>query len=272
MAGNEMAVSCVSDLHLEWDDCALPGGGLLLVAGDLLVGGELQPGRTHKEAIRNRDRYKRFVTEEFRKYWKVLVVLGNHDFWGLYFDEAPEVIREFLFKHAPNVTLLDNEFIELDGVRFIGSTLWASYGHGTANHYFLQKNMKDFDRIKKHGGRLLVGDIYEAHQKAVAFLKQALETDKPCVVMTHHAPSYLGIKRTHYPDGNWDDAYASNQHELILKSKLWIHGHSHYRYRTTVGETKLAANPRGYYGQERMSMGFDPCELDFDLAKFEFAS
>jgi len=266
-------VSVCSDLHLEMGDCTLPGGDLLLVAGDLLKGGELQPERVDKEARRNRECYKRFAAAEFRKYWKVLVILGNHDFWGLYFDEAPKVIREFLFKHAPNTALLDNEFIELDGVRFIGSTLWATYGYGTANHYFLQKGMKDFARIKKHGSRFLVGDVYEAHQKAIAFLKEALRTDKPCIVMTHHAPSYLAIKRKYYPNGQWDDAYASNQAPLILANpqiKGWFSGHSHYRYRANIGETKVAANPRGYYGHERESMSFDASELDWCLETFEF--
>ena len=263
-----------SDLHIEWDDLYnLPGGDILLVAGDLLIGGELNPERTDGEARRNRERYTRFVAEEFRKYWRVLVVLGNHDYWGCYLGEAPVIIRAFLAKYAPNAVLLDDEFTEIDGVRFIGSTLWATYGCGTANHYLLQKGMKDFARIKKHGARFLVGDLNAAHQRSVAFLQQALLTDKPCVVITHHAPTYLAINRKRFPDGNWDDAYASNQHELILNSpqvKVWLHGHVHYRYRKQIGETRIVANPRGYYGEERMSLGFDSTECDFRLDNFEF--
>ena len=266
-------VSGLSDLHLEWDDLYnLPGGDILLVAGDLLIGGELNPERTDGEARRNRDRYTRFIAEEFRKYWRVLVVLGNHDYWGCYINEAPGIIRAFLARYAPNATLLHNDFVELDGVRFVGSTLWATYGQGTANHYLLQKGMKDFARIKKHGDRFLVGDIYKEHQAAISFLHRALSTDKPCVVMTHHAPSYIAINRKRFPYGNWDDAYASNQHNLILdaKPRLWLHGHVHSRYRAAVGDTKIVANPRGYYGEERMSLGFDPTEADFRLNDFEF--
>jgi hypothetical protein len=72
-----------------------------------------------------------------------------------------------------------------------------------------------------------------------------------------------------------DDAYASNQAPLILSNpqiRGWYHGHSHYRYRTKIGETKVAANPRGYYGYERASVSFDARELDFDLQTFEFVS
>jgi Icc-related predicted phosphoesterase len=38
---------------------------------------------------------------------------------------------------------------------------------------------------------------------------------------------------------------------------LWIHGHVHESFEYTIGQTKVACNPRGYvrYGE---NAGFDP--------------
>lgn len=251
-------VSVCSDLHLNWGDCILPGGDILLIAGDL----------TEKPL----ESYVRFFDEELRKYCLVLVVLGNHDLWGMYLNEAPQVWRDFLARHAPNAILLGNEWVEIDGVRFIGSALWATYGYGTANHYLIQKEMNDFRRIKKHGQRFLVGHLNELHLAAKTFLVEAVKTDDPCVLMTHHAPTYLALNRKRFPDSRFDDAYCANLHEFILDNpqiRMAFHGHSHYRYRNRIGETKVAANPRGYHGTPE-ALGFNPCELDWDLLTFEF--
>jgi Icc-related predicted phosphoesterase len=268
-------VSAISDLHLEFMDATLPGGDILLVCGDTLLWDMFRLERTDREALRYRPIFERFLAEELRKYWKALIVLGNHDFFGGYLESTPQLARETLAKYAPNAVLLHNEFTEIDGTRFIGTPLWATYGYGTANHYLLQKGMKDFTRISRHGDRLLVRDIFVEHTNAVTFMKQALQTDKPCVVMTHHAPTYLAINRQRFPDGKWDDAYASNQHELIMDTpnvRMWFHGHIHDRYRTQIGEARLAANPRGYSGHELMAGDFDPLACDFDLATLEFMS
>jgi hypothetical protein len=179
---------------------------------------------------------------------------------------------------------MDNEYVEIDGVRFIASTLWATYGYGTASQMAIQDGMNDFRLIRVpdeedpsgfRTRKLRVEDANRLHQEALAFINEAVQTEMPCIVMTHHAPTYLACNRKRFPNGDMDDAYASNQTELILANpqiKCWFSGHSHYRYRANIGGTKVAANPRGYYGHERESMSFDASECDFRLETFEFVS
>ena len=275
-------VSVASDLHLEMGDCTLPGGDILLLCGDTFVASRLQQFRNDADSRAQKKRYRRFCREELKKYDTVIAISGNHEFYGGVVPGEGALIKDLFSEFSKNARYLYNEAIEIDGVRFIASTLWATHGCGTANHMLIQDGMNDFKLIHIcdeddpsgfHTRKFTVEDANRLHQEAIAFLKEAVQTELPCVLMTHHAPTYLACNRKRFPNGDMDDAYASNQTEFILANpqiRMVFHGHSHYRYRTKIGETKVAANPRGYYGYERESMSFDASECDFYLSTFEF--
>ena len=277
-----VVVSVASDLHLEFGDIVLPGGDILLLCGDTFVANRLEEAKNDADRRAQKKRYRKFCAEELRKYWKVLAIAGNHEFYHGVIPDELELIRDLFSEYAPNATLLDNEHVEIEGVRFIGSTLWATHGCGTGNHLLIQQGMNDFrcihvrDEEDPSGFRtrkFTVNDANRLHQEAVEFLKEAVKTELPCVIMTHHAPSYLVANRKRYPNQDMDDAYYSNQHALIEDNpgiKCWVFGHNHYRCRRKLGETWLVSNPRGYYGHERMSLAFDSTEADFRLKTFEF--
>ena len=276
-------VTVVSDLHLEFEGCQLPGGDLLWLLGDTLVADYLREVRNDSDARSQKKRYRKFA-QELAKYAEVYLIMGNHEPYHGVLTDTGELIRDFLSEFAPNTRYLENETVEIDGVRFIASTLWATYGYGTSNHMAIQSGMNDFKLIHvpcesdKSGfktRKFRVEDANRLHQEALAFINEAVQTEFSCVLMTHHAPTYLACNRKRFPNGDMDDAYASNQAPLILANpqiKCWFSGHSHYRYRHKIGETVVAANPRGYYSYERELRFFDPCELDFKLEDFEFVS
>ena len=255
-----------------------------MLCGDTFVASRLAEFRNDADSRAQKKRYRRFCREELKKYERVLAIAGNHEFYGGVMPDDSELVTDLFSEFAPNASFLDNAGIEIDGVRFIASTLWATYGHGTANHMLIQDSMNDFQLIhvpceSDESGfktrKFCVADANRLHQEAIAFLKEAVQTELPRVVFTHHAPTYFACNRKRFPNGDMDDAYASNQSEFILSNpgiKCWFSGHSHYRYRTKIGETKVAANPRGYYGYERESMSFDARELDWCLETFEFVS
>lgn len=275
-------VSVVSDIHLEFGQCELPGGDILLLCGDTFVADYLREARSDADARSQKKRYREFCAKELSKYWRVLAIGGNHEHYHGVLTDTSELVGDLFSEFAPNATWLDDQLVEIDGVRFIGSTLWATYGYGTANQLPIQDGLNDFrliwvpdegDSTGFATRKFTVEDANRLHQEALVFLKEAVNTEMPCVVFTHHAPTYLACNRKRFPNGDMDDAYASNQSELILNHpniKCFFSGHSHYRFRTKIGETKVASNPRGYYGHERASLGFDSRECDFSLETFEF--
>lgn len=277
-------VSVLSDAHLEFSPLELPGGDILLLCGDTLVAKHLQEGEFSTE---RRERYEQFCAKQLSKYSKVLAIGGNHEPYGARcVEDVPGLYNALFAEFAPHAQFLDNECVEIEGVRFIGSTLWAPCGYGTPNQLVIQDGLNDFALIRTrrphealtlYDGtrRFLPEDAYHLHQEAKAFLEEAVKTDLPCVIMTHHAPTFLAKNSKRYPDQELDEAYMCNLHPFIEANpnlRAFFSGHTHYRYRHKIGETKLAANPRGYYPHERMSHGFDVRELDFDLNKMEFIS
>lgn len=278
-------VSICSDIHLEFGDITLPGGDILLLAGDTLVASSLREVASDAASRAQKKRYIRFCKEELSKYQRVLAIGGNHEHYGHPLEDTPELVKDLFSEFAPNATYLDNEFVEIEGVRFIGSTLWAASGYGTGNHMTIQGGLNDYTRIRTRGlddqialnesghRRFYVADANRLHQEALGFLKEAVATDKPCVVMTHHAPTYLAINRKRFPEMDLDEAYASNQHAFIEANpqiKVWAFGHIHSRQRVQIGETRLVSNSRGYFGLDRSVKDFDATEADFDLKTFNF--
>src|SRR5688572_22842752 len=120
-----MRTSIVSDLHLEMcDPCHLPGGDILLLAGDNFGAAVLHPRKNDADSRSARRRQIAFAKHQLSKYQIGYAVLGNHEHYGHLFEETAAVIREFFAEHAPHIHLLDNGLAELDGVAILGCTLW----------------------------------------------------------------------------------------------------------------------------------------------------
>jgi len=280
-------VSIVSDLHLEFGDITLPGGDILLMCGDTLTAAHLEPNKTDEGSRKARKRFIRFAKEEMPKYDRVIEIAGNHTFYHTSIERAFEVERAFWAEHAPNVTFLENESIMIDGVCFIGTTLWSTCGVGRPmDELRIGGGLNDFrlirtDRPLPEGyirnldpwpRRFTVHDANALHQEAIAYLEKTLaftrEQGIPVVVVGHHAPSFRSkIEGGRSYDNGMDEAYYSHQDALIKDNPhiyAWLHGHSHDSCSYKIGATRVISNQRGYKG-ERSDLRFNPTAADFEL-------
>jgi hypothetical protein len=222
---------------------------------------------------------EQFAKEELIKYENVLHISGNHEFYHGVIEDVPDILRNWFAANAPNTRHLSNESIVIDGVLYIATTLWATYGYNSPNEYFIQRGMNDCrliatrrPRIERDGSlgkyqqatrTMYPYDFNALHEEALDFLKQALETasdlsDKKCVVLSHHTPSYQSGTRGFNSD--LDAAYCSKLDEFILdrpQIEYWLHGHTHIPVNYSIGTTKVISNPRGYPG-EMPHVHFDP--------------
>ena len=67
-----MKINLVSDMHLNFQDIEMPGGDVLIMAGDIMEAGHLRKADNAKENVFLADRYRRFIKEELVKYRKVV--------------------------------------------------------------------------------------------------------------------------------------------------------------------------------------------------------
>ena len=115
-----MKINLASDLHLEFAPMTLPGGDVLILAGDIAEAKRILHDyhSTRVEPYTPGElRYYDFFEYECAKYNRVFYVMGNHEHYHGRFDQTYDNLKGVL---PANVTLLENEVVEHNGVMFMG--------------------------------------------------------------------------------------------------------------------------------------------------------
>lgn len=133
-----MKIQITSDLHTEFRPVDVPAvAEVIVAAGDLGAGEHALP----------------LIDEWLAAGSQVVMVLGNHEFYG---REYTEVIHQWqrCADQRPRLHLLDRGVLVLDGVRFLGATLWTDFDRSRARALRIgEQYMNDFRIIRYHGGR-----------------------------------------------------------------------------------------------------------------------
>ncbi|HTT11296.1 MAG TPA: metallophosphoesterase [Burkholderiaceae bacterium] len=183
----------------------------------------------------------------------VIYVAGNHEFYG---GELHGTLADLRTRCAgSNVHFLERDALTIDGVRFLGTTLWSDfllYGEGSLRGRAIAEALRlvaDFKRISL-GARLFTpDDCARLYEEASRWLDRTLDQPfaGPTVVVTHFAPSPKSIHARF--EGSLLNPCFVSQAERLMGServKLWIHGHTHDSFDYTVRGTRVVCNPRGY--------------------------
>jgi Icc-related predicted phosphoesterase len=268
-----MKIQLASDLHLEFEDVIIKndtGADVLILSGDILVADDLrnQPADLSLADIPNEGygrarralRYRDFFLRVSFQYKHVIYVMGNHEHYHGKFDKSADIIREALgYLNIHNVHLLDRDTKLIDGVHFIGGTMWTDCNKGDPmTLYHLEQCMTDFRVIRIAGEnfkKFLPNRTVMEFTKTRDYFKTVIENlpqDATVVVCSHHAPSHLSIHDMYKHDKLMNGGYSSDLSEFILdrpKIKAWTHGHMHNNFDYLVGDTRVMCNPKGYPGE-----------------------
>lgn len=239
-----MKLRILSDLHTEicpYEVESLPTDSdtVLILAGDCGL---------YKHA-----EYANFVQGLADRFRIILLVAGNHEWYS---GRMPTEQKKFETRvDRPNVWILQNSTAEIDGVLFIGGTLWTSFQNGNPLIMMDSENsMNDYKKIRvsKNGYRKLRAlDVLDEHMTTRNFIFDTLEAERDnfdtVVVVTHHAPSYQSISPAFKGD-SLNAAYVNNYDYWVENARpsLWFHGHVHSSHDYMIGETRVICNPRGY--------------------------
>lgn len=236
-----------SDLHLDVEGTFR----LTPLEGDkdtvLILAGDLHP-------IVHLDDYEDFWRDTSKQFKEVLVVLGNHEYWGGDLISGYSIMESWLMRKFTNVYLLDNTPMRYPDCYVYGTTLWTDYNKNCPIAlYEIAKGLRDFLNINNGGGPAYPEDFYNKHlHSRVGIRKFLYYADKPTVVVTHHAPSFLSISKQ-FEGSQLNHAFASDLSDFILTTKpnTWVHGHTHEHKEYTLGDTRVICNPRGYQPYEK---------------------
>lgn len=263
-----MKLRVMSDLHLEFHD------------GKWMQEFDIPPMDDDKDTVLvipgDIHNYKQLskVYERFAPQFKAIVgCFGNHEYWkGSIVNAVSKVQNQIT--HLDNVHLLDQTVCEIDGVVFVGATLWADFNN--CDHlamYFAGLEIRDYKKIRDgsptapHLRRLrpvVTANLHNQHRQFI-FQEVAIAKalDKTVVVVTHHLPTEMCLHdkfKQRFTGQVWrNGAYASELFEDIADHKpdLWIHGHTHESVDIMVADTRIVCNPRGYVNESAEDLNED---------------
>ena len=189
-----------------------------------------------------------------KRFKAIIYVPGNHEY---YKRDKLGCSGAFLVKH--NVYVLDDDSVIIDGIMFIGSTLWSDIQE--MQKCIVSQSLVDFQRIRLGESsdfrKLTVNDCIRMHNLAKLFINKELSNSyMNKVVITHYAPSWKSSTPNRV-SSNIGSAYYSDCESLVTKCDLWIHGHTHDCVDYNIGNARVVANCRGYhtyYGDECIAM------------------
>ncbi|PSK90361.1 metallophosphoesterase [Taibaiella chishuiensis] len=236
-----MKIQIISDLHQEFGITLLDfrNADLVIFAGDVNLG--TKGIAWIKEQIPDKP---------------VIYVLGNHEYYkGTYPKALHQVIAA---AEGSNIIVLENNSVELEGIRFHGATLWtdfALFGDSRSYGIICQEQMNDYKRIRRYPSysKLRSIDTFNIHHASRAWLERSLAESgaRQNIVITHHAPSIRSLPEQ-YRNDTLSAAYASDLESLIRQYQpaYWIHGHIHTPSRYTIAGTEIICNPHGYIDEK----------------------
>lgn len=207
-----MKIQVTSDIHTEFQ--ADHGRSCMRTiamseADTLVIAGDLSSGKGIEKAL------DFFVS----KYNHVVYVTGNHEYYGSDRDSIHDMLQKLSDKHS-NLHWLNNKVVELDGKRFVGTTLWypdlpdaRKYKHWLTDFKTI-KNLEDW--------------IWTAFEESTLFLKNNLRDGD--IVVTHHMPFEDSISKR-YKGEISNCFFLGDVTETLLRINespaYWIHGHTH---------------------------------------------
>lgn len=256
-----MKLLILSDLHLEFGAFALPDVEFdaAVLAGDVAV-----------PAVKAVHWARRTANVGVTR--PIIFVPGNHEFYADVLSSGLANLQ--MASQGTNVHALICSEVVLDGVRFLGCTLWTDFALRIDTKDGAQSDvarsmsessrvLTDYRAIRVHEDRAPSGvrgsegpskrlltpeDTLTMHKAHRAWLAEKLGEPfaGPTVVVTHHAPHRNSLAQIYATD--WvSGAFVSELPEAFFEVPvLWVHGHTHTSFDYRVGDCRVVCNPRGY--------------------------
>lgn len=244
-----MKILILSDLHLEFASFTPPSEkvDVVILAGDIWK--------------------KDLGIYWARETWpntEIIYVAGNHEFYGGERNAVLSLLRSAA--EDKGVHFLDNDEVVINGVRFLGATLWTDFLlFGLTRQETCMDagihGLNDFSQINEGVSLFTPGDAVRLCNTSIRWLKSKLfdsSYEGKTVVITHHLPSMLSVAER-YKNDILSACFASNLDRLFGHSELWIHGHTHDSFDYTANGTSVICNPRGYvFRAKQENLKFNP--------------
>jgi len=252
-----MRIQYASDLHpIQRREFVYPKceADILILAGDCLSKSEFD---------------MLYIQKCLTMFHILIYVPGNHDFYtsGLTHYDIDSRLSD-MFSDVQNAIYLDNSYCEINGVRFLGSCLWAS------TQDVETKYINDFKHIYETPGHLITEyDIDRLHSESCEFFDSNITKNSICI--THFPPIRDGASHPDYEihchifkdnlknkkclrKKKTFNYYTNDINCTSVKPNYWIYGHTHFSNSQIINGCAYLSNQLGYKGE---CTGYSNCAL-----------
>jgi predicted phosphodiesterase len=245
-----MKIRLLSDLHTEFrlpykthEMSEYRGEDVLVLAGDIASG-----------STNTMDVIRHFLDCGFPE---IVYVPGNHEYYGTGFDEFNAKMENKCFAYD-NVHFLNPGAVTIKGVRFVGGTLWTNFADNPFSQSAAKRGINDFRVIRDFD----VNRCAKTYYQHLGYIQDQYEQrgNNKVVVVTHFLPARECIAPRFRGPDLINDYFANNLGEYIstMSDTTWLFGHTHDATDIVLGDTRVVANPHGYYTAVNDGVGFDP--------------
>ncbi|MDO8272040.1 MAG: metallophosphoesterase [Gammaproteobacteria bacterium] len=261
MKNPKISIAYASDLHLPPTRTqrrirALnfpPESDVIVLAGDIAVG--MQAADVA------------FDLAEWYPETHIVWIAGNHEFYGNSIDDQIDLYRK-ICTHQDRIHFLENDSVELFGIKFLGCTLWTDFsilGDSELAMEQAEQLISDFRFIRTRAGspispKFVSNKFQESHR----FLDEQLAACDPqrTIVVTHFPPGMATANPNFMVSPL--TAYFNANAEFLINSyqpALWIYGHNHFSNDLEFGRTRIVSNQLGYPSEDGRIPRYDPSRL-----------
>ena len=252
--GMHMSSTCkvhiASDLHTEhwsYDKSNWPEADVYVLAGDI--------------ATKNKE------LPEIETDKPVLLLSGNHEYYGHIWNERDAEVEKWLKKHRPNWHYMSPRkvFIHKETYTwFICTPLWSDCHHDSMAqwqyHAFLQRSISDFTKIRVREDdkelRFLhpmdyVLEYSKNREWVITQITNArLGGARKIIVVTHFSPG-RAFNNDFFKSDKLQPYFCARMEDVIvgMEPDYWFYGHTHASHDSVMGKTRVISNPRGYPGK-----------------------
>lgn len=238
----------------------------------LILAGDIGDPKTKK--------YYNFLDSCSKIYKDVIFITGNHEYYNntnktpFTIEEIDNLIRSYKKSDSyDNIHFLNKNKITIDGVTFLGTTLWTKIDKKYEKN--IQESITDFHTIlmKSKNGKFNnfnINDWNNIHNDQLEWLKKSVEeasSDEKIVVITHHLPTQNLSHEKYKIYEKYNSAFYTDLSKSNIfnnKIKYWFCGHTHTKMSWTdpVSNINFHTNPLGYAGENN---SFDILEINLEI-------
>ena len=195
------------------------------------------------------------------------MVAGNHEFYRSSIDNQIIRFRKAI-EHEPRIHFLENDAVVIEGVRFLGCTLWS--GFDVLGKDNIQPAMKeasrciaDFQSIRDVDGEepFTPMSAINRYKESRTWLETELRDSDPLktVVITHFPPC-REARNKNIKEDLLACYFQANCLSLIetFQPAYWIYGHNHWNDSIFIGKTLVVSNQYGYPHEHLCNSSYQP--------------